>query len=159
MKKIDITGNNYLGSFSFSRTTCRAIIIKDGKILLSYETKTNTYMIPGGGIEKNETDSLAVIREVAEETGYLIKPKELVLEIDEYYENKKYINKYFCAEIVGKTERKLTEEETRNGLEPTWLSIEEIESIFAHHQDYAGVDEMRSGLYLREYTALKEIIK
>ena len=50
--RIEIYGENYFGYFNKARTCCRGIIINEGKILLSYETKTDQYMIPGGGLEE-----------------------------------------------------------------------------------------------------------
>ncbi|MBQ7636418.1 MAG: hypothetical protein IJS80_03825 [Lachnospiraceae bacterium] len=32
-------------------------------------------------------------------------------------------------------------------------------AVFSRHNDYVESDEMRRGMYLREYTALKEIIR
>ena len=54
MKIIDIVGENYLGSWDKTRTACRGIVIDGEHMLLSYETKTNQWMIPGGGVEDNE---------------------------------------------------------------------------------------------------------
>lgn len=34
----------------------------------------------------------------------------------------------------------------------------EIIGIFSKHQDYVDTDEMRRGMYLREYTALTTIL-
>ena len=49
--------------------TVGACIISDGKILLMYHTKLNTWLFPGGHIEPNETPDSAIKREVKEETG------------------------------------------------------------------------------------------
>ena len=62
MKTIDIVGQNYFGSYQKTRTACRAIIIKDDMILLSYEKNNDLYMLPGGGIEENETEIECVDR-------------------------------------------------------------------------------------------------
>ena len=43
-------------------------------------------------------------------------------------------------------------------MEPRWLPISEIKDIFSKHNSYKGVDELRSGMYLREYTALSALI-
>lgn len=53
-------------------------------ILMSYETKNDQWMIPGGGLEKNESDYECCVREIAEETGVLVETSECLLEIDEY---------------------------------------------------------------------------
>ena len=138
MKIIDIVGENYLGSWDETRTACRGIVIDREHMLLSYETKTNQWMIPGGGVEDNESDEECCIRE-----------------IDEYYENWKWVNKYFICKAVGTTQIKQTEEERQAGMEPRWLQIAEIKDIFSKHNLYNGIDEMRRGMYLREYTALR----
>lgn len=39
-----------------------------------------------------------------------------------------------------------------------WLNINEALSIFSKHQDYAATDEEKRGIYLREYTALNELV-
>ena len=56
MKVIDIVGENYFGEWDKTRTACRAIIFKDDKILLSYETKHDQWMLPGGGLEDGEDE-------------------------------------------------------------------------------------------------------
>ena len=38
MKTIDIIGDNYFGKWDRTRTACRGIVIRDGRLLLSYET-------------------------------------------------------------------------------------------------------------------------
>ena len=48
MKTIEIVGENYFGNWNKTRTACRGIVIDGKRILLSYETKTNQWMIPGG---------------------------------------------------------------------------------------------------------------
>ena len=158
-KLIEIFGENYWGYYQNTRTACRSIVINDGEILLSYETKTDQWIIPGGGSEENESDKDCVIRETSEETGHLIEASDCVLEIDEYYENEKYISKYFLCKAVGKTNVSLTQREIEVGMEPRWISIEEALAIFSRHRDYADKDEMRRGLYLREYLALKRILR
>ena len=154
MKKKDIIGENYCGHWEHTRTACRGIIIQDGQILLSYETKTDQWMLPGGGLEDDEDEQSCCIREVAEETGILIQPSECQMEIDEYYESWKWVNRYFFCTVIGQTETKLTDREKEVGMELRWLPLKEIIDIFSEHASYVDTDEMRRGMYLREYTAL-----
>lgn len=156
---IEILDKGYLGYYSKTRTACRAIIVEDNKILMSYETTTNKYMTPGGGKEDNETDLECVVRELKEETGYIVKPIECLLEIHEYYSNERYIGKYFLCKIVSKGENSLTELERSLGMGPKWVPIKEILDIFSKYLDYKERDARRSGLYLREYTALINCLK
>ena len=158
MKKLDIFGENYFGNWTKTRAGCRAVIIKDEKILMSYETKTGQWMLPGGGLEDNESDEECVIREVSEECGVRIRPSSCVLQIDEYYEDFKWVNLYFFGEVTGETEMQLTDREIECGMEPRWMPISEIYRIFSKHQEYDGMDEMRRGMYLREYMALSELL-
>ena len=82
MKTIEIVGENYFGYWDKTRTACRGIVIDGERILLSYETKTNQWMIPGGGLESNESDEECCIREIAEETGVQVETSDCLLEID-----------------------------------------------------------------------------
>ena len=159
MKVIHIFGDNYSGYFRKSRVACRACIRKDGKLLLSYETKTGQWMLPGGGLEEGETDAECCVREVEEETGSLVEASACFLEIDEYYEDVQWVNRYFLCSVIGEGRRRLTQQEAAEGLEPRWLPFDEIKGIFGGHQAYADTDEMRRGLYQREYTALCELEK
>lgn len=158
MKVINIIGDNYSGHNDRQRIACRAIIIEDEKILLSYEQQNNVYMIPGGGLELKEKDDECVIREVSEETGYVIYPSKCVLEINEFYGNAKYVSRYFLGEIKGKTKRHLTEREKEVKMIPVWLEINDAVEIFSKYNDYKDNDEMRMGLYRREITAIKELL-
>lgn len=159
MRSIEIIGNNYFGRWDEERTACRCIVVKDGMMLLSYERKTDQWMIPGGGLEDDETERECCIRELAEETGYIIEPSECMLEINEYYENFRFVSKYFFGTVKGECEITLTDREREVGMTPKWISVDEIAEIFSQHEKYSDTDEMRRGMYLREYTALSNLIK
>jgi 8-oxo-dGTP pyrophosphatase MutT (NUDIX family) len=55
-----------------------AIIVQEGRMLVIRRSRhviaPLTYCFPGGGIEHGETEEAAVVREVHEETGILIRP-------------------------------------------------------------------------------------
>ena len=154
---VRIIGDNYSGKWNKTRTACRGIIIRDNRLLLSYETATGQWMLPGGGLEADEDEQECCIREVAEETGFRIRPTDCVLEIDEYYEDYKWVNRYFFGEVTGETAVHMTEREKEAGMEPRWLPPDEIIQIFSEHASYADTDEMRRGIYFREYTVLKRL--
>ncbi len=156
MKRIEIIGDNYIGRWDNTRTACRGIIIQNSRILMSCETLTDQWSIPGGGLEDGEDELTCCAREMAEETGLLVRPSECVLEIDEYYGNWKWVNRYFFCEVTGKTDIHLTDREKEAGMEPGWVPLDEIIRIFSRYADCA--DEMKRGMYLRELTALNELI-
>ena len=143
----------------YTRYACRGIVIKEDKILLSYEIKKDFWMLPGGGREDNEENNECVIRELQEETGYVVATKKQTVVVIEYYENIRYVSFYFLCEIVSETSTHLTEEETENKLERRWIPFKEALNIFSRNEEYRNIYEEKRGAYLREYTALKRMIE
>ena len=155
----NIYGDNYSGITKHTRNASRAIILRDGEILLSHERSSCQWMIPGGGVEAGETPERCCIRETAEETGLVVEPKRCFLILNEYYEDWKYVSHYFLCETVGQTERKPTKREIQVGAEPEWMGIREAMELFSHYQDYGETDEERRGIYLREFLALTQAME
>ena len=136
------------------REGCRAIIIENGKVLLSWEERKNVYMTPGGGVEKGESLEECVVRELCEEAGYKVKPIKPFVKVNEYCFDTLWINNYFICEIEGECERHLTESETYNRVKPVWVDLEKAIEIFGEYETKT-VDH--ASLYLREYTVLNKI--
>jgi 8-oxo-dGTP pyrophosphatase MutT (NUDIX family) len=61
----------------FRRPSARAIIIKGDKIALVYSKVEKYYKFPGGGIHDDEDKREALIREVREEVGMVVKPETI----------------------------------------------------------------------------------
>lgn len=158
-KVINIYGDNYLGITNHWREASRSVVVENGNIVLSHETKIGQWMIPGGGIELNENPKECCIREAAEETGLVVKPEKCFLIMNEYYEDWKFVSYYFECTVTGLTERKPTNREIRVGAIPEWIAITDAMDIFSRYQDYAESNEERRGIYLREYKALTEFMK
>jgi len=57
---------------AFIRPSARAIIIKDNKVYMVHSLVYDYYKFPGGGIEKNESNIDALIRETVEEAGLVV---------------------------------------------------------------------------------------
>ena len=55
-----------------------AIFNADGNILLMRRTDNETWCLPGGYVDPNETPADAAVREAYEETGLRVEPVELV---------------------------------------------------------------------------------
>lgn len=159
MKTIDIYGANRFSKHTKIREACRGIVLSDDKILMTYETKIDQWMIPGGGMEAWESREECLVRELAEETGIKVRPLTCFLQINEYYEEWLFISYYYICEPVGTTERKLTSREIAVGQEPRWISVKDTIQIFSKHQEYAASDEMKRGMYQREYEALKSMME
>ena len=69
--EIDKKNYDYNGK-AFVRPSARAIIIKNNKIYMVHSLVYDYYKFPGGGIEKNESNIDALIRETAEEAGLVV---------------------------------------------------------------------------------------
>ena len=159
MKEIEILGANRFETSTKTRAGSRAVIVRDGEILLTYETRSGWWLVPGGGTEGNETPEECCIREAEEETGLIVRPLRQFLTLYEYYEEYRYISHYFVCEVTCSGQMRLTDAEVRRGVEPRWLPLQEAVDIFSRHQSYADVSEEKRGSYLREYTALQEYLK
>lgn len=158
METLTIIGKNAFETWSSTRTVCRGVVLRGDELLLAYEAVTGQWMIPGGGQEPGEDEAACCVREIGEETGVLVEAGPCALEIDEYYEAWRYVSRYFLCKAVGRTAVRLTDREREAGMTPRWLSVARAIEIFSHHQDYAATDEMRRGMYLREYTALRRLM-
>lgn len=157
MKTVDIFGKNQLPEVKRSRVACRGFVVKNDKILICHEIVDKQFFSPGGGIECGETLEECCAREVCEETGILVKVKDRIITVNEYYEDWKYITHYYICEAVGEAETHLTKEEASRGLVPEWIDIGFIRGLWARHDEFER--EETRGSYLREYTALREYLE
>lgn len=77
MKKLTIDLHDYIeGGSVYKRTAVRGIIKKGRKYLLIH-SKYGDHKFPGGGMEQGETLEQTLLREVQEETGYLVKKESV----------------------------------------------------------------------------------
>lgn len=133
----------------FSRPSVRAVIDRDGKVLLIYSQKYDYYKFPGGGINENETREDALIREVKEESGYRII-RESIREFgrvlrrqrDSFDENQIFEQEnlyYFCRVLDDVEEVSLDAYEAEEGFIPVWMEPFEA-SCHNHYSTEKGGD-------------------
>jgi len=119
----------------YEKYSVRGIICRDGKLAMQC-SRDGEYKIPGGGLEKGEDFTQALVREILEETGLHVL-EESILELGEIREirkdlfnpEKKYIchSMFFYCETGAKQEAlQLTPSEVAKGYELRWASPEEI---------------------------------
>ena len=159
MEKITIISSDFCGKVDIVRYACRGIIVRDDEILIGYETNVDQYIIPGGGVEDNETLKQCVEREVKEETGAIVKANKKILKIEEFFENIHHINYYFICNLIKLgDELNLTKAEKEVNLQSKWIKIDKLIDIFSKYEDYKD-NIPKYGLYKREYNALLCFLK
>ena len=123
------------------RSTAKAVIIKDGKILLNKcEDKHNGdyYSLPGGGQNQYETLHEAVVRECLEETGYTIIPEKFSALCEEICMDEKFRENYpgyshkmyhiFICKLTNEKFKKPTEKDSMQ-INTEWVEIESIKKV------------------------------
>lgn len=83
------------------QVTARALITENEKLLLVSDDG-NFWYTPGGRLEKGETLTECIIREVEEETGIQVVPQKMLF-IEEFFDKKNKVQKievYFITDIT-----------------------------------------------------------
>ena len=157
---MQLINDDFTGHVNHLRHASRGVLIRDGKVLLSYETKEDKYMIPGGGVEEGETYAQCCEREMLEETGMKVRATKEFLEIEELFCDWRHINHYFVCELIEDTGNvHLTDAELDAGLSTRWVPIDEALKLFGDYERFHGINIADYGLYRREYFALDEFTR
>lgn len=116
------------------RQAARAVAIdKNGNLPILFDAEHNIHKIPGGGVDRGETISQALKREVKEESGCSIKVLgEIGLTI-EYRNRINILQLSYCwlTQVQGKVvEPQFDQEEIAGGFELKWLKLDEAIKLF-----------------------------
>ncbi len=125
-----IDRKNYIANGTvFRRPSVRGIIIRDGRIAMIHSLKYEYYKFPGGGIEKGESNEEALVREIREESGLIVRAdsiKEFGLvrriekgSIDDIFIQENY---YYICGTEGKTSQRLDDYEADEGFTLEFVS-------------------------------------
>ncbi|MDE7337278.1 MAG: NUDIX hydrolase [Clostridia bacterium] len=162
MKVIDIFDCNYTEDkkYGFIRNAARAVIRDKGKLFVEYASTPKMLMLPGGGVENCENYDECVVRECKEECGIAVKPVKKLFAIREYYHEMIFYSVYILCEIIGESEKSLTDNEKSLNMICDWQDCKVLERQLSELMDeYKDVDEELYGCHKREYIAIKEITK
>ncbi|WP_342826923.1 NUDIX hydrolase [Metabacillus indicus] len=117
-----------------NREAVRAVIIQNNKILMVH-SNLGDYKFPGGGVEKNESHAEGLMREVAEETGYLnglVGDKMgVVIErhLDDYDKDAVFqmTSHYYLYELTDEkvVVQQLDDYESEQEYTPKWVKLED----------------------------------
>lgn len=116
---------------SYDRLAVRAIVFRNGNILLIQSKKYQEIKFPGGGVLEGENIFTALKREVLEETGYCIL--EDITYFGYTYEKRKDENKefvmvslYYVCEVSDRVvKQNLQEYEIDYDYQVKWMNIDE----------------------------------
>lgn len=128
------------------RKASRGILVNSGKLAVLYVSKENYHKLPGGGVEAEETNKDAFIREVKEETGCDCKvldeddQNSVVIETRDQFKLLQ-ISYIFFSEIVGEPqELQLEQDEIDDGFKLKWIPIDQVIQILENDKpkNYEG---------------------
>jgi 8-oxo-dGTP pyrophosphatase MutT (NUDIX family) len=136
------------------RHTARVIVAgfveRDGKLLVIRERPADLAVDhepvinqPAGHVEKGETPTDAVIREVLEETGYHVRPIELVgiHHVIQPTKERTTIGFLFRCELVDEIQNPISATEI---VETLWLTQEEIMARVDEHRSKTSTERFKT---------------
>ncbi|MEI4769527.1 NUDIX domain-containing protein [Psychrobacillus sp. FJAT-51614] len=148
------------------REAIRSIILEKNKILLVHSNKGD-YKFPGGGVEGNESHSECLIREVAEETGYInciVKDKlgsVIERKLDEYDNTALFqmTSHYYHCELINdkRIAQKLDDYESAQEFSAEWVSLDN--AIEQNEKIINSFEIEKNGWLKREIYVLKKLKK
>ena len=125
----------------------RAAVFKDGEILLIKELDDSGWSVPGGWADVGETASESAVREVREESGYLVRAVRLISAYDRDRQGHTPLPYHvyrlvFLCEILERTPARAVEAEEVNffgedelpEVSPSRVTPAQIRRFFEHHR-------------------------
>lgn len=107
-----------------------ALLIKDGKIFLTKDSKGRYYTI-GGAVEVNEVVADAVVREVKEELGIDSRVNQLAFVVENQFTHEEIdfhnIEFHFIVEPIGEMPKEMIEGKLKQACE--WIALDNLVNL------------------------------
>lgn len=118
----------------WERNASRGVVFdKDGFIPLMFVSKFNYHKLPGGGIEKEETQIDACKREMMEETGCEVEIDKEIGIVTEFrpFANNLFQRSYcYLGKVINKDgQPNMEQEEIEEGLKLMWVTLSEAVAL------------------------------
>lgn len=149
MKKIGIINEHNFSREKINklpiRKKARGLIFKNKNTLICIEENgygvKHLLKLPGGSVEKNESNIKAIKREILEETGYEIEDIKCLGFIENIRKEYSIHITYYTAKTKGKKKKlKLTDEELEVETKPIEINIEIAKKRFKNEYNKAHND-------------------
>lgn len=146
------------------RHAARGIVLREEKILLLFTERYNDFSLPGGGIDEGEEITVALKRELEEETGARdVQVKEHYGFIEEYrphwkpeYDLMHMTSHFFVCDVAAElADVRMESYEIANGMKPVWVSVFDA---MHHNRQVMGRREKTMGQSIQRETFMLEKI-
>lgn len=151
------------------RPTGKAVVFDhDDNVALVGNAVNSFYLLPGGGIDSDESPEEGIKRECLEEIGCTVELVQNLGIVEDYRirDKKHCINHCYTAKLLGeKGSLALTEDEAKNGMHVIWVPIKEAVEILEKEVEQlkrgevtfynTGFNILRDSIFLQEAEKLK----
>ena len=146
------------------RHAARGIVLREEKILLLFTERYNDFSLPGGGIDEGEEITVALKRELEEETGAQeVQIKQHYGFIEEYrphwkpeYDLMHMTSHFFVCDVAAELAgARMESHEIANGMRPLWIPVSE--AISHNHQVMSRREKTMGQSIQRETFMLEKI--
>lgn len=146
------------------RHAARGIVLREEKILLLFTERYNDFSLPGGGIDEGEEITVALKRELEEETGAQdVQVKDHYGFIEEYrpywkpeYDLMHMTSHFFVCDVAAElADVRMESYEIANGMKPMWVCVSEA---MHHNRQVMGRREKTMGQSIQRETFMLEKI-
>lgn len=135
MKEKKMSESNY-------RIAASAMVLHENKLLLvRYKNGDSSFLVgPGGGVKGNEDLKQALVREVKEETGFIVQPDKMLFVEDLLTQRYRMIKFWFlCVIIDGQLEQ--TKDAKDEGIiEVNWFCKDDLQNEIVYPSIITTID-------------------
>ena len=110
-----------------TRLAVRGVLLHENQIGIMYVNEHDCYLFPGGALEENETKEECLIREMEEETGYLVEVVDHLAQVIYVEGEMTHHNEIFLCQVIGQGEEHKTELEINWGINFTYRTIHQLQ--------------------------------
>jgi len=124
------------------RIASSAIVLQESKLLLvRYKHGDSSFLVgPGGGIQFNEYLTQALVREVKEETGFIIQPGSMLFVEDLQVQQYRMIKFWFLCTIIGGQLEQTQEAKEEGIIEVNWFSKDDLKNEIVYPTIMMDID-------------------